>query len=927
MLPIAPAALPVGASQAAGMPAGASQTSSEYFLTIESPGKPPQKCRPLRRWKMADGTAMCDVQDLATGEVFTICDTMPRTLPTLSAPPANMANRGNAQPGTLPAVTSNVVPRPVGPASASGLIPVSGTQAATMPPAAPAPLSTAVPMPKGSAQAVAAAPHAGTYPPAGAQQTPPEYTITVQEAGKPPQKCRPIRNWTMPDGTPVRDVQDVATGETMTILDNLPHNMMHDAPSAPMMGVGTSSRIFHWGTGHNRPDGVPMPPGSDGTMVMTPGPDGSPTPMVVQPAKKSGGLLGRWFGDKTVQSHPMPQHSVHPANGPALPVMANSSGSHPEADAGIAKGGAPGPDDLVCKPEVPDATVGCVKPSNPTALMAVAASKPFNGTISSRPAYTIPTGPESAVVKHGDTPSPNDWRHSAESPVVKHTDSPQPSDSRRSAESSVVKHTDPPQPSDWRRSWGKPDNWQTQSVQTTSTGSQDKVKAPNKFEAITAPARPFDTVKAPAKPFEPGMEPLKPIETVKAPPPPPPVWPDELKPQVASFASPKAIVPPRVEPVKPVEAPKPVEEPKPVQTVQIELPHADMKKPDPLMKSENIVQRVEKKEELKPIKEPEKVAVAQPEQKPAAPAAAGMASTQRVPLGAASVLAAASPGQVIYVPVPVVTIPGKTAPQQVIPQQPANPIPVSDEQANAFTNATQGANEAVASNAFSSGLTQPPAPYYRPQMPQMPQMPYPPMMAMGSGNGPPQMYNGPMAPSPVMQAGGYPNPYAAMAYQRPMMMPAYPNMVMPVSYPQPMPAAMPASYPQQSAAPAQNAAQMMLTLKDALYPSHREWAAEGLGTVDWRTNPQVVDALLLAAREDPAATVRAGCVRTLGKMNANTTTVVSTLQGLRSDADPRVRQDVDQALTSLGSAPQSVPAMQPVPAVQPVGGLMPMGTK
>src|SRR5262249_40501491 len=159
-------------------------------------------------------------------------------------------------------------------------------------------------------------------------------------------------------------------------------------------------------------------------------------------------------------------------------------------------------------------------------------------------------------------------------------------------------------------------------------------------------------------------------------------------------------------------------------------------------------------------------------------------------------------------------------------------------------------------------------------------------------------------------------------YPRPPMMPGYPNPVMPANYPpqmpmggygpmaptgymppmlpnyqQPQPAAVPS---QASTVSTQNTQQLMLTLKDALYPSHREWPAEALWRVDWRPQPQVVDALIMSAKEDPAATVRAGSVRALAKMNVNSAAVVSALQSLKGDADPRVRQDVEQALTCLG---------------------------
>ena len=110
--------------------------------------------------------------------------------------------------------------------------------------------------------------------------------------------------------------------------------------------------------------------------------------------------------------------------------------------------------------------------------------------------------------------------------------------------------------------------------------------------------------------------------------------------------------------------------------------------------------------------------------------------------------------------------------------------------------------------------------------------------------------------------------------------------------------------------------QLLMTLKEALYPSQREWAAGALVSIDWRMQPQVVDALVLAAREDPAATVRATCVHSLAKMRCTTPTVVAVIQGLKSDADPRVRQEADQALVSLG-VPQPASPVQPASAVEP----------
>jgi hypothetical protein len=124
------------------------------------------------------------------------------------------------------------------------------------------------------------------------------------------------------------------------------------------------------------------------------------------------------------------------------------------------------------------------------------------------------------------------------------------------------------------------------------------------------------------------------------------------------------------------------------------------------------------------------------------------------------------------------------------------------------------------------------------------------------------------------------------------------------------------------AAPATPAAawttpQLMSMLQEAFYPSQREWAADRLAALDWRTNPLVVEALLHAAKDDPAATVRACCVHGLVQMNVNTVPVVSAIKKLKDDADPRVRQEVETALASL--APEMVlPAVPSAPSSGPI---------
>jgi hypothetical protein len=93
--------------------------------------------------------------------------------------------------------------------------------------------------------------------------------------------------------------------------------------------------------------------------------------------------------------------------------------------------------------------------------------------------------------------------------------------------------------------------------------------------------------------------------------------------------------------------------------------------------------------------------------------------------------------------------------------------------------------------------------------------------------------------------------------------------------------------------------ELLTTLRTSLYPSQREWAADRLTASDWRSEPQVVQGLANAARVDPAPLVRAGCLRALARMHAVCEPALSVAKELKTDADPRVRQEAEQTLGVL----------------------------
>jgi hypothetical protein len=78
-----------------------------------------------------------------------------------------------------------------------------------------------------------------------------------------------------------------------------------------------------------------------------------------------------------------------------------------------------------------------------------------------------------------------------------------------------------------------------------------------------------------------------------------------------------------------------------------------------------------------------------------------------------------------------------------------------------------------------------------------------------------------------------------------------------------------------------------------------------------------VQLLLTFVSVDTAPMVRAECIRSLSRMQANTPAVLAVLQDLRADGDGRVRAEASRALARL------VPAQPGTSdrSIQPVGTL------
>jgi hypothetical protein len=309
-----------------------------------------------------------------------------------------------------------------------------------------------------------------------------------------------------------------------------------------------------------------------------------------------------------------------------------------------------------------------------------------------------------------------------------------------------------------------------------------------------------------------------------------------------------------------------------------------------------------------------------------------------MPPGASSVIAARNGlnGPVAYVPIQAMVMPKPWRPP--LPPDPKVPeAPQLNNYVNAFSppappkSAQQPTGGPMAMGAFTipqstpyggmpyggmpyggmpyggmpygmppSGMMNPygPAPHaMNPYM--MPQgMPYGynPMMRTAMSD---RVYQGPMPPDPfgtsqpqmmqpqMVQPVGY---YPPMAYGYPQVPPTAmaPAGVQQVGFP-------PMAAPQAAPAPAPQVSQLIDLLHDSPYPAQREMAASYLATHDVRANPKIVAALIEGAKQDPAPTVRAGCVHSLMRLNVTSPDYRAVLEDMRTDADPRVREAAAQA--------------------------------
>lgn len=748
-------------------------------------------------------------------------------------------------------------------------------------------------------------------------EKPKDRFITVKELEKPSLRCKVLKTWTEPDGSKAYLVQSITTLEKITIIEAGPLTTTQQGGAAVK---AVSTRIFHWGKEGTPPEGTPTPPsnalvlGQPLTEPMTTPPSAgtskpatpttTATKTTTPPAStisKSGTMPtppAPVVSKPTLPTPPAPLKSASPAPTSQVaakpptpptpesmwpPAFATGSKTNTEdKDSAKSLAGKPLPPiPVVKKPEAtparPVETKVAIKPLPPSADVVPEVKMPASGTATSKmppaksaasmPSTTVATNPSS----YENSPSPRptiinqrtkDKPEIKAGPVVMSPLSEAKDSSRAVARmpadvppsSKDIADSKPVASSETVKS----SEWR-QSWGKTETAKPTTVAKTDKPATSTPLPSPWPTtnVKQP--------DPLQAPDSYR-------------KVGLEEKETKKTVAKPKEESSKPT--PPAVTDlswennsSKPVPGVVSPLTQGSMGIKEEKIMPRPVASTVEKTEEKKSVVA--KVIEAPKKDTPPAPLPPIQSS---VPLGMGSVAAAMSPE---LEETPSAAMPGK-----------GTPVAVADPRGNAFM-------------ATQPGISPPT---------MMSDRGAPPGMAnaftpSGSARPIPADFG---SPGPVANAftPGSINDRRQPNYPQGQVVAVNPTMAVPPR----LPVASSASLGNEHA----SLPQLLSTLKDSLYPYQREWAAEKLATLDWHKESRIVDSLTWAAHEDPAPTVRAACVHCLAQMRLNTMPVVSVLQSLQRDNDPRVRHEVEQALAALGVPAQPgnlpiQPASMPVP--------------
>ena len=686
--------------------------------------------------------------------------------------------------------------------------------------------------------------------PMGNRSTPPspERIMTLHENGKA-LRCRVVQSWRTSNGTQAYQLQVIETGELVTILE--------DGPATTVPGSSATRlpmRILHWGQRDRVPPaGAPVPP------------------QVIEPARTSP------IQRTSVQTVTPAAATVSPCDGV---IVGNTPRIIPSPQEKVVSWEAGGGKSATIYPN--KSLNDCLCPGPAIVDCCPPAETPRQGLFprlfgSSKPSPMVVDNCQPGTVVTVNVPEPKSTSPrdkvtaAAQTPQIVKPAEPRPVEPKivKSVEPKIVKPAEP-KPVEAKRETKKENRMPTE-LPAPVVKKDDKKAATIKKEEKT----PFSTATAQTTPT-PKTLPLAISDTKKK------DDPKAVADAIKKEADQRKMWGTQTE-VK-------VEQP-----VRKDLPPAsqtERKKQDILMAPEKFIPGSEKANP----KASAEIMNAGAQQMP------GRVPT---PLGVQSVLAArnGAQGPVMYIPVPVATVPepirAPTPPPPNVPQPP-NPTAF----VNAFSpppgqNQQPLAPEQIQVVMQQQALMQQQA--YLQQQAMLQRMQYgqtAQLVPVGYGMpmqvNYPAVYSGPQAPNPIVQQASPIQQVGFVPPANPMVNAAMDRRVAQVSAQTAAGGAM---------SDANTVAQIIKVLQESPYPAQREWAATNLATFDGRVYPHLTQVLGLAARQDSAANVRAAAVYGLSRMNLQNDAVLGTLSALRGDADPQVRQEVEQAYLRMGLTP------------------------
>ena len=759
--------------------------------------------------------------------------------------------------------------------------------------------------------------------------------------------------WRTPEGLSASQLQAITTGEYLTIVESGDVS----TSGGPANNSKVPAQLYHWGASKSPPPGVPVPYSTPPRQIAPPvvqsAKFASPParPIVVNDAEKYTlvGKIKSAFGGSSASpvTQPMPTRTTVVSNAPKTMTDTRTTviSSAPKTTSRDTRPTviSNAPKTAMEPLKVPNPWKNFEPPmptSKPLATAKAAeASKPSERPASVEPMKFAeqPSTPE--IVKAPEvvkTPEPVKASEPVKTPELAKTPEPVAVPELMKAPElmkvpETVKAPEPvhvPEPVKAPEPVKTPEPAKAPEL-SVKAPEPVKTQEPLKTPELKMPAVPPPPPASETSPMLPKVpEPPKSSVSVPMPPsyvPPPPVAPTEAKKQIEPSLKPPSVGRPSVDSTLPVDGkasmapslpalPSPMNGPSLGAMPPPVAPLASGNSSPPLLPgvgSPASPSAAVRKSD--PLADPERFLPGRMDKEAAKPSIVGMAKAtdqMHLPLGAGSVAAAGDPR---FVPVPMVTVP-----QGNPPRPPMLPGMQPIAQSMTASPATQAPAQFV--NAFttapSEGQQQMAVPMQQPMMPMMQQgygMPMMPVPAQTS-------YRGPLPPNPFGTNQVQTMPMMPMqGYGMPMAPQGYPMMMAPQGYPMPMMPMQPSMGNPNPAmgrfgAAASSSPTMQHSvnaIQSSIFPTQREMAVWQLSMCDPSVNPQVVQLLLTTAKADQAPMVRAACVNVLARMGVASDAAQAVYVQLKTDADPRVRHEAEQALART-SAPSNV---QPVSAI------------